>query len=1650
MKRMLVVGMAGLALAGAGFFAFSGRHAPPPPALPLEPPRQEAAAPGRPAPATSIQVTPASMPAPTEAALTPAVRSQDKAVPFAFRRHDVDLGKPLAEVCLIFSQSLEASGKVAYGDYVRLSPDAKPAVRVEGERLCLGGLPFGTGYQVTLAEGLPAAGGERLAQAATLQVSFSDKPASAAFAGSGFILPRGTTTGLAIETVNLDKVSIKVLRIGERLVGQEWNGLFRGGDIWSYSLREIETGKSAVIWSGELAVAKRSNEQVTTVFPLAGVIPERKPGAYLVLIDKKSNRFGTGDDDDYYGYGSRPYRLVVDTDLALTTFKGADGLRVFLRHLSSAEPAAGIKLNLVAVNNEILGEATTGEDGGAAFPPGLLKGSGGMAPAQVMAFGPEGDFALASLSKAAFDLADRGVSGRAPPGPADAFLYTDRGIYRPGETVHLSLLLRDAGTVAMEGQPLTLVVSRPNGTEFLRRSLPPQGAGAALTEVDIPREAARGLWSLAAHLDPKGPAIGQTQVDVQDFVPQRLKVIASSPTQTARPGQPLAVEIDGAFLYGAPAAELEPEIRVNLVPEPAPFPVYKAFRFGRSDDAFTGKEFTISAPATDAQGKTRGEATLPAVTTSVPLRAEVTAGLVEPGGRLTSTRFTVPVRAADFLIGLRPHFKDGRVEEGEEARFDVVALDGEGKPVARQGLRYQVIEEESDYIWTQTNGRWTWERTAKRRVVASGTFDLEAENPAVLAHKVGWRRYELVVQDDSGQAISSLRFRGGWAATADAAEIPDKLEVTVEKPVYKPGETARLNIRPPFPGKALVVVATDKVFETRTFDLPRDGVDISVPVQTAWGSGAYVMATLVRPLEGLKPRDPVRAVGLAWVGVDPADRTLSVELGAPEKMGPRGTLDLPLKVAGIPAGESAFVTVAAVDEGILQLTRFRSPDPLDHYFGKRRLGVEMRDDYAALLRAGIDAPGQLRVGGDGIGGKGLPVVPTKSVALFSGLVKLDAEGQAKIGLAVPDFNGRLRLMAVAHSRTAVGRAEGFVTVRDPVVADVSLPRFLAPGDDGRLTLLVHNIEGPAGPHRVTLAASGAVALAEDGTRQYDLAVNGRKVETIALKGIRSGVGEVALKLAGPDGWAVERSWPIAVRSPHYPMTLEKVAHQEKGEEFKVDPALLEPFEPGSVEVAVNYGGLRGLNVPALLRSLRRYPYGCTEQTVSVAFPLMFFNDPALIGAEAAKGSEAVREKVQEAIYRILDRQDEEGAIGLWRAGDGAAVAFVESYAIDFLLRARSLGYAVPDKAARIALHRLSALANRYGLEPGDKAYIHYLLAREGAGDIADARYLHDTRLSNMVGALPAAQIGAALALRGDRVRARNAFSQAVLRLGKDAASWPTHARQPYYYYGTWLRDFAGTLALAAEARQDDVTADLLERLGALPAEASGMNTQEKAWLLRAASALAKDDSGDLLATGLEQASLKVTKLPASLRPTPAQITAGFSVVNTGDKAVWRSLVIHGAPLAEPPPLAHGLALEKKVLTLKGETLDPQAIHQNDRFLVALDGKATDGFGHQLVLVDLLPAGWEIEAVVRRDEEGRSPYPFLGKLSALRTREARDDRFVAALDLESGNHDRDFHLAYLVRAVTPGRFALPGAVVEDMYRPQIMARTPGGTTEVKAP
>jgi alpha-2-macroglobulin len=1568
---------------------------------------------------------------------------------FAFRMVDIDTAKPQAEACIVFTRPLDTA-RTNYKDYIAIDPDTRVALRVVGTRLCLAGLDFAKTYNVTLKAGLPSARGDKLLENETIPVELRDKPAILQFSG-GIILPRATMKGVPLTTVNVSKVKIKLIRVGDRLLSQIESGTVDETTLYSWGAHEIENNQGSLVWQGTMDVAGVKNDTVVTLIPIENLLKNRKPGAYvLIASDAAKKPEVNAEGEEEFDSNAMAVQWVVDSDMALTTFKGNGGLSVFVRSYASAKPLSGVKLALVARNNNELATVKTNGDGRADFDAGLLRAHGGDEPVVVMAYGDGGDFSFIDLRRSAFDLTDRGVSGREVPGPLDAFLYTERGVYRGGEVVYLTAMLRDRVGAAVSNAPLTLVATRPDGLEVGRVTIPGAAlqAGTAAWKLPLSQSAPHGRWQIAAYVDTSKDAapVGRVQFDVQDFVPQKLKVVLTAETKTVKPGETIKVKAESRFLYGAPASGLTGEGEARITVDPTPFDGYRGWQFGRMDDHFSDIDVPLKVPPTDAAGVTNVTGTLGELAeTTLPLRARIRVAIHEPGGRTTAKTTEIPVLNHPVLIGIRPEFDGNSIGEGQRANFQVVALDASGKRIDVAGVTYSWVREDTSYQWYQDEGNWKYKSVTRDRLVTSGTVKIGAAAPLKLGQAMAWGTYRLTLTDPKSGASSSLRYYSGWAASS-AGDRPDRIPVAADKPTYRAGETAHIRIKPTAAGKALVVVASDKIFMSKTVDAPASGATIDIPVSADWGAGAYVLVTDYRPLSEASGHEPVRSVGLVWLALDNAPRTLWTTIGGPKQILPRQHLTIPVTVKGLANGEQAFLTLAAVDEGILQLTEFHSPDPNSYYFGKRRLGVEMRDDYGRLIKPEKGAVGPMREGGDMFGGRSLAVVPVKTVSLYSGLVKVGANGLANIPVDVPDFNGELRLMAVAVSAGKLGHADRPLTVRDAVVADLVLPRFLAPGDHAEVALNLDNVDGRSGEYTAEISATGPVGVGGNGHAviKQGLARGQRVLVPVTIAGKGLGVANVTLKLTGPGGFAVTRSWGIEVRSAQLDIAREDIQPLPAGGTFVANAKLIGDLVPGTQTVALTVSAAHGFaNVPGLLKWLDKYPYGCIEQTTSRAMPLLVFNDMADLAG--LPKDQALREREQQAVNAVLDMQNPGGNFGMWGPGSDAE-PWISAYAMDFLIQAKDKGYIVPNDALRRGTAWLKRTASSTSQDDATRAYAFYLLARAGQVNISDLRYFSDTRGPEWNTVIAAALTGAAAAKVGDRSRTAYAFGRA-----RDIAFKP-NPKYPGGVYGSYLRDVSAALALAAESNMSGLIPAFLSKVEGIDMRLNWTTTQEKAWMLRAAYELSKQRT---------KLNILVNGAPASprggairLTPNYGQLQAGITFVNKGDAQVWRTVSAQGTPLAPLPAASNGLTLEKSAWTLSGSPVDLANVHQNDRLVIVLTGRLPNNFARAVGVIDLLPAGFEIEQVLK-GEEGK-PYNVTGTLTDLAMASKRDDRFVGAFTLGSrydygakGNDVQPgFRIAYVVRAVAVGSFVLPGASAEDMYAPRISARTAARSVTIK--
>lgn len=1555
---------------------------------------------------------------------------------FQIRDYKVDSDAATPRVCFTFSAPL-ARGRVDFAPFIVVQGAQQPAITAEGQQLCVDGLRHGERYRIAVRQGLPSAVEEQLLRTADYDIYVRDRAPQVRFTGRNYVLPRTGQEGIPIVSVNTDKVEIDVYRIGDRSLAPTVRSDEFMKQLNSYSAREIETQKGVKIWSGQLATRNELNRDVITAFPIAEAVPRLEPGVHVMTA--RARRPSATGGDDSSGDEELVTQWFVVSDMGLTAFTGADGVHVLTRSLATARPIADVELRLIARNNEVLATIRTDAAGHARFDGGLARGTDGMAPALVAASDGKGDHGFLDIAASAFDLSDRGVKGRAAPAGLDAFMATERGVYRPGETVNVTALLRDAAGKVVPNLPLTLVYKRPDGVEHRRAVVQDQGAGGRMHALALFSGAARGTWRIEAYADAKGRPVGELKFLVEDYVPDRLDVTATARTAQIGRGSPALVEVAARYLYGAPGADLAVSGEVTLAPAArAPLKGLEDYLVGLTDEKVEPVTREIEdAPSTDADGKASVSVSLPEIEAQRPLEATIRLRVGEAGGRAVERTVTLPVSLDQPAVAVKKLFDDHALSAGAMATFAVAAAGPDGTRLSREGLVWTLSRVNRSWQWYRSDGIWSYEATRTTRRVADGRLDVGTGEPARLAIPADWGTYRLEIA--MGQAVTSLTYSVGYGGelTADA---PDVLDVALDKAAYAAGEAMTLNIKPRFAGRATIGIIGDKAHEWREIELPAEGAQVRLAASAAWGPGAYAVVLAHRPLDQAARRMPGRALGLAWFSVDKAERELPVALDLPARIRPRATLSIPVTLAGLKSGEEAYVTVSAVDVGILNLTRHEPPKPAEHFFGQRQLASEMRDLYGYLIDGMQGARGAIRSGGDA--GVDSSVSPPREAPLarHSGVVKVGPDGKATISFEVPAFDGAVRVDVIAWSAGRVGAASKEVIIRDALVAQATLPRFLSLGDRSRFHVRIDNVEGPAGDYAVEIAPAGPLLMPADALSRR-LQLGAGQASQLSIPVTASGVGpaSVTVKLAGPGGAGVERTLPIAV-SPGSDAILRRVVRRiGPGESLTVSADLAQDLLPGSGSVSTSVSTLGGIDVPALLGSLDRYPYGCTEQIVSRAMPLLYVNQ--LASRERLALDDTLEARVRDAVDRVLARQDSSGSFGVWSVGGDDL--WLDAYALDFLTRAREKGIAVPQRALDIGLDRLrNRVVNQpeFTAEGGEQiTYALYVLARNGRPMMSDLRYILDTRMDVAPTPLARAQIAASLALLGDRGRAERGFRDAVQAL----AALRDHASNARRDYGSRLRDAAAILALASEANAG--SAELIQT-AAIVSEARNASrytsTQESAWLVMAAQAGLRDaGSISLTVDGQPHAGvLHRADRAASLEAKP------LVIANRGVAPVDAVLTVSGNPIEPQPAAVQGYQIERAYYRLNGQKVDAASVAQNDRFVVVLTVTEREARQGSLMLVDHLPAGLEIDNPSLVDSGKVEALGWLKRELEPTTTEYRDDRFVAVFD-RWDDKQAVYSIAYMVRAVSPGRYVHPPAVIEDMYRPEKFGRTAYGTLEV---
>jgi uncharacterized protein YfaS (alpha-2-macroglobulin family) len=1496
-----------------------------------------------------------------------------------------------------------------------------------------------TEYQIDVNPGLRAMNGSSLSEAKSATITTRPLEPSVNFASKGAVLPLGYSSGLPVLTVNIASVDVDFFRIDDANLA-EFLSTTRDYGRYGWQANQLKQF-GELIYSGRFDLAPEQNTRSKRDIPIHTLDALKKPGLYFAVMRAAGE------------YDRKQITWFSVTDIGVHLRQYRNQLDVHTSSLATGKPLGKIALQILDEKSKVLQENTTTAEGVASFAQDLKQ-------ARVLVARTDDQLTLIDLQQPALDLSEFEL-GKRPQLPVELFIYSPRNLYRPGETMIVSGLLRDFDGRQTQAPVLTATLRAPNGTTAKEFKWPPGEAGYYQTEWTIPTDAPTGRWQLSVAGALQQPVV--YPFNVEEFLPERMKLtLAEGAERSVRNSavEKISLPLLAEYLYGAPAAGNRVSAFYQVEHWRSPVEALKDYQFGHVlDTAFTSQQ-DLADITLDDQGK--GELQIPSAWREVqsPLKVQITTSLYESGGRAITRSHPVLVWPAQALIGLRPQFGKTNPTANSVATFDVVKANLSGELLAAAKLEATLISEDRQYFWEYNDHQgWHWQWTEKEFPVATEQFSLAQGKAGQISFPVGWGNYRIEVKDlDSGR-VSSLRFFAGedwysdWQnAESSGAARPDRVNLALDKPRYKAGETAQLKILPPAAGEALILVESDRPLWSKQLAVPAEGTSISIPIANDWQShNLYITALLVEPSGKTRQITPKRSLGLLHLPLDREARRLEVNFEVADKTRPSTTLNTRIKVNAGGATPPAYVTLAAVDVGVLNITNFKTPDPFDHFFGQRRYAAEVRDMYSDVIESQRVDKAKLRFGGDADlarGGKA-PQSDVQIVSLFRGPVPL-TNGEAEIPLGLPDFNGRLRLMAVAFGDEQYGSAETEVTVAAPVILEIAMPRFLAYGDKATAALDVQNMTEEAQTFTISLSAAAPIEIA---AQRQTLTLEPRQKTTlrapITAVGF-DGAGRINATLENEKLGRIERAWNLGVRPAYPAATQQKQLVLKPGESLTASVSDLRSAIPATLQASVEISSTVNLQVAAQLRELLAYPYGCLEQTTSRAHPLLHasLDNQARFGLNPISEEERLK-RMQAGVDRVARFQKANGGFGLWDQ-DSEEDHWLTAYATDFLLDAQTQGLDVPASVLDKALQRLGYYLNSSGTFVGQhwsqdprhyafasRAYAAYVLSRVKQAPLGTLRTLYQRDFSHSRSGLPQVQLGLALMQMGDQKAGQEALEKAVKNLP---------ARDQYLGdYGSEIRDIGQTVyMLLSNGRLTDKALDLSLKLRDAIRGRQWFSTQERTALFLSGIALEQSLNAEWKAEW--QLGQSVSQTVTATGTWRKHLDAGdlaetFRLASQHDKPLYADVLLNGYGKEAPAPQESGMGVASQWYNAAGKPVTPQKVKTGELFLVHVSVTAKERVPDAL-LVQLLPAGFELENqnlehAIKLDNfriDGK-PLHELRDATQVKYQEYRDDRFVTALDQMPWNSG---HLFYLVRAVTPGVYQVPPPIVEDMYRPEIRA------------
>ncbi|SCY05241.1 MG2 domain-containing protein [Desulfoluna spongiiphila] len=1523
-----------------------------------------------------------------------------------------------------------------------------------------------TKYTVRVSNTVKDINGQNLGFPESKKVTTKALSPAVNFTSSAHIISSSSPRHLPVTTLNVDEVTIDFFRINGKSLPKMMEELGQNGMDGYYRLNKLKQ-YGAHVHTGRFALNPRKNQRTDYNIDLSGIEGLNAPGAYVAVMYQPGQ----------YQY-EYEHAFFMQTDIGLHIRRYGKQFAVYAQDIATGKPMAKVRMEVTDKEGKVLDSGESDELGRISFriksgQHHLIATSGNQ-------------FSVLRLNRNALDLS--GLKNAVTVhSEYQIYPWGPRDLYRPGEKIEVNMLVRDFDGKLPDGLPLGYAFYKPDGSRVTSGQIQPQETGFYRFAYQTSDSSQTGTYTLK--LTYAGANACRYKVKVEEFLPERLDLtLFDGPQEGKRTlisPKNFTVPVSSQYLYGAPASGNKVDGFVTANVDRHPFENLPTYFFGDKKERLTATRRAFKTITLDKEGK--GTLAMPNAWTGTksPVRLRVNASVYETGGRPVTRSTRLTLLNGERFVGIEPQFK-GNPDSSTTVDIKVGSADQKGQWQAAKDLQLSLIRQDRNWYWRHSNSRgWHWDWDESPVTVFTKSLSTRKGETTTVSLPLSWGRYRVEVSDGTTRTTFGFKTSWSWWGNADtgSSQKPDQVSLGFGNVSYAPGDTAELRVTPPQDGMALVTVeSSEKALYTAYVPVKSEGTVVPIPTDASWNRhDLYASVMVIRPGDMKTTPVPSRAFGMVHLPLKRKGTHLDVAIDAPQRTQPNKTVKASIAVTagGDPLPANTRVVVALVDVGILNITRYATPDAEGYFFGARRYVVDLFDNYGEIIDNLGPVTARQRFGGgfaesdaELSRGGNKPKSDVRMVSFFSEPLAVDDTGHVTAEFDLPDFNGQLRWMVLAYADEQFGKAETDTTVADKIVTQVAMPRFLAMGDASTLALDLRNMSGEPQELSVAMTISGAFAPATE-TLTVSLADKEKTTLRFPLTAEKStGQGVVSMHLTGSGGDSREaidiaRTWRLGVRSPYPSVSRKVVATIEPDTQWA--PALkTDDLVPASVRFQMNLSDRPPIDFAGHFEYLLHYPYGCLEQSISSGYPWVLATPEGLAEMGLANRVEAQfkrpydeafrRAQVEKAVTRVLDCQKSNGSFGLW-SSDSHEDEWLTVYATEFLHDAKKMGIPVGSKALQKADKRLrtylkgnNGSGSRHWSEDPDhyrfayRSYAGYILARSGAARLSDLRRLYshyDGKTSD--DGLSWMYLSTAFKFTGDERHGEAAHEKALAERERSGSRY-------YGDYGSPVRDLSRMTELSM-AYGFDGLGDLVEGLSDAVRDRRWLSTQERVCLFRTAT---KVLSGNGAGNGNNWHAVLMGKNGNQTLSRSRDFSSlfdlaqyqGLTAIKAGKKTLYANISLTGERKNAPESVSNEMTITRDFYNVDGAEISPTTLKSGSLMVVKLSVSATRRTPDGLV-VDLLPAGVEIEnqnlglSSIRLDEiriEGK-PVGELWSKSAVTHEEFRDDRYVAAVSV---GEDRTITLFYLVRAVTPGVYRMPGSYAEDMYRPYRHAI--GGTFE----